>query len=78
MNAKRTVLAVLLVVPLTLAAVPTAPAKDGDVRRAGRCNGPSTAKIKLSEENGRIESTSRSIRTGSECAGASSCAGTGS
>ena len=55
MNAKRIVLAVLLVIPLTLAAVPAAPAKDGDVRRAGRCNGPSTAKVKLSEENGRIE-----------------------
>ena len=41
--------------PTALAAVPAAPAKDGDVRRAGRCTGASTAKIKLSEENGRIE-----------------------
>ena len=44
-----------LVLPTALAAVPAAPAKDGDVRRAGRCTGASTAKIKLSEENGRIE-----------------------
>jgi hypothetical protein len=29
--------------------------KDGDVRVGGRCTGPSTAKLKLSAENGRIE-----------------------
>ena len=54
-NVKRFALAVALVLPTALAAVPAAPAKDGDVRRAGRCTGASTAKIKLSEENGRIE-----------------------
>jgi hypothetical protein len=30
-------------------------AKDGDIRRAGHCTGNSTSKIKLSEEDGRIE-----------------------
>ena len=38
-----------------LAVVPVAAAKDGDVRVAGTCTRSSTAKIKLSEENGRIE-----------------------
>jgi hypothetical protein len=42
-----------------LAAVPavglSAIAKDGDIRVAGKCTGPSTSKVKLSEENGRIE-----------------------
>jgi hypothetical protein len=52
-NGRRIALAVVL--PLALAAVPAAPGKDGDVRRAGRCTAASTAKIKLSEENGRIE-----------------------
>ena len=54
-NAKRFAVAALIVLPAALAAVPAAPAKDGDVRRAGRCTAASTAKIKLSEENGRIE-----------------------
>jgi DUF4097 and DUF4098 domain-containing protein YvlB len=54
-NVKRFALAVALVLPTALAAVPAAPAKDGDVRRAGRCTAASTSKIKLSEENGRIE-----------------------
>lgn len=35
-------------------AVPT-PAKDGDVIRRGACSGASDWKLKLSEENGRIE-----------------------
>ena len=30
-------------------------AKDGDVLRAGKCSSATTSKIKLSEENGRIE-----------------------
>jgi hypothetical protein len=54
-KAKRFALAVVLVLPPVLSAAPVAPAKDGDVRRAGRCTAASTAKIKLSEENGRIE-----------------------
>jgi hypothetical protein len=43
--------ALLLVGPPALAGG----AKDGDVRVQGRCTGSSTAKLKLSEENGRIE-----------------------
>ena len=39
---------------LALGAGP-ATAKDGDVLRAGRCTGATTSKVKLSEENGRIE-----------------------
>jgi hypothetical protein len=39
---------------LALTAAP-ASAKDGDVLRAGRCTSGTTSKIKLSEENGRIE-----------------------
>jgi hypothetical protein len=30
-------------------------AKDGDIERAGTCSGASSAKLKLSPENGRIE-----------------------
>jgi hypothetical protein len=33
----------------------TALGKDGDVRRSGTCTGNATAKIKLSPDNGRIE-----------------------
>jgi hypothetical protein len=33
----------------------TATAKDGDVRRGGSCTGSTSAKIKLSPEDGRIE-----------------------
>ena len=40
---------------LALAAVPVAVAKDGDILRRGTCTGASTSKIKLSEEDGRIE-----------------------
>jgi hypothetical protein len=39
---------------LLLAATP-ASAKDGDVLVRGSCTGASTSKLKLSEENGRIE-----------------------
>ena len=48
----------LLVAALALVALalPVAgQAKDGDVRVVKRCTGPSTAKLKLSEEDGRIE-----------------------
>jgi hypothetical protein len=38
-----------------LGAVAPASAKDGDIRVAGKCSGPSTAKLKLSQENGRVE-----------------------
>jgi hypothetical protein len=40
---------------LALSAAPAAVAKDGDILRRGACTGVSTSKIKLSEENGRIE-----------------------
>jgi hypothetical protein len=33
----------------------TATAKDGDVKRSGSCTGSTSAKIKLSPEDGRIE-----------------------
>ena len=41
-------------VGLLLAAAP-ASAKDGDVLVAGKCTSATTSKLKLSEENGRIE-----------------------
>ena len=41
-------------VGLVLAAAP-ASAKDGDVLVAGKCTNATTSKLKLSEENGRIE-----------------------
>ena len=38
-----------------LALASPAVAKEGDILVRGTCTGPSTAKLKLSEENGRIE-----------------------
>jgi hypothetical protein len=40
---------------LVFAAAPLAVAKDGDVIVRGTCTGSTTSKLKLSEENGRIE-----------------------
>lgn len=40
---------------IALAVPSVASAKDGDIRRSGTCTGNSTSKIKLSPENGRIE-----------------------
>jgi hypothetical protein len=40
---------------LVFAAAPLAVAKDGDVLVRGTCTGSTTSKLKLSEENGRIE-----------------------
>jgi hypothetical protein len=48
-------LAALVVAALALVAAPAATAKDGDILRVGSCTKSSTSKIKLSEENGRIE-----------------------
>jgi hypothetical protein len=49
----------ILVISLAVAVGAIAPAaalgKDGDVRRNGTCTGNATTKIKLSPENGRIE-----------------------
>jgi hypothetical protein len=40
---------------LALSAAPVVQAKDGDVRVAGTCTKASSAKLKLSEEDGRVE-----------------------
>jgi hypothetical protein len=47
--------ALLALVVVALTAAPAGVAKDGDIRVAGTCTGPTTSKIKLSPENGRIE-----------------------
>jgi hypothetical protein len=47
-------IAVVAAVALLVAA-PAATAKRGDVRVAGSCTGNSTSKLKLSDEDGRIE-----------------------
>jgi hypothetical protein len=54
MRGQTTVIGLLACAVLALTASP-ASAKDGDVLRAGKCTGGITSKIKLSEENGRIE-----------------------
>jgi hypothetical protein len=45
----------MLVAGMSLAFVPSAPAKDGDVRKSGSCSESTTWKLKLSEENSKIE-----------------------
>src|ERR671911_9200 len=45
----------LPVAVVTLVLIPAASAKDGDVLVQGACTGPSSSKLKLSEEDGRIE-----------------------
>ena len=45
----------LLAAMMALVASPAGTAKRGDVLRAGTCTSASTSKIKLSEEDGRIE-----------------------
>ena len=50
---KLSVLAVALAAALV--AIPATSAKDGDVLVRGACTGPSSSKLKLSEEEGRIE-----------------------
>jgi hypothetical protein len=55
-NSGRTRIAVALgTVVAALIAVPATAAKDGDVLVRGTCTGASTSKLKLSEEDGRIE-----------------------
>jgi len=46
---------VTAIAAVALAVVPAALAKDGDVRVRGTCTGSSTSKLKLSNEEGRIE-----------------------
>jgi hypothetical protein len=50
-----TIAVVLGLVLLSVLAAPAAVAKDGDVRVRGVCTQSSSAKLKLSEEDGRIE-----------------------
>ena len=52
---RQAVATVVATIAVLLVAVPLASAKDGDILRAGTCTVSSTSKIKLSEENGRIE-----------------------
>ena len=46
---------VALVAAAFLVATPATSAKDGDVLVQGTCTGPTSSKLKLSEEDGRIE-----------------------
>jgi hypothetical protein len=55
MQATRAVVAIAAATVSLLAAVPMATAKDGDVRVQGSCTRSSTSKLKLSDEDGRIE-----------------------
>lgn len=54
-NVARVIVGAALLGLLAFAATPVASAKDGDVRAVGSCTKSTTSKIKLSEENGRIE-----------------------
>lgn len=47
--------ALILSCAVALLAAAPALAKDGDIERTGTCTGTSSAKLKLSPENGRIE-----------------------
>ena len=49
------ILAALLGLAVALAAAPAGSAKDGDVLVRGTCSKSSTSKLKLSDEDGRIE-----------------------
>jgi hypothetical protein len=55
MRSRRMVVAVVLASMLIGGTAPPVLAKDGDVIRRGACSGRSDWKLKLSEENGRIE-----------------------
>jgi hypothetical protein len=54
MKPKLIVIAVCGLIAALAASAPVS-AKDGDIRVAGKCTGPSSAKLKLSAEDGRIE-----------------------
>lgn len=56
MNRTLSVLLTAIVGVGLLALVPSASAKDGDVRRSGSCSGASDWKLKLSKEDSKIES----------------------
>ena len=51
----RAIVAATLMAVLLVGGATQAFAKDGDVIRRGACSGPSDWKLKLSNENGRIE-----------------------
>ena len=51
----RAIVAATLMAVLLVGGATQAFAKDGDVVRQGACSGPSDWKLKLSNENGRIE-----------------------
>ena len=55
MLVKHSIALLSLVAGLALAAAPASLGKDGDVLVRGTCSGGSSAKLKLSEEDGRIE-----------------------
>ncbi len=65
------VVAMTVVCGLAVATAPAEIAKRGDLRVAGVCTGPSASKLKLSEEDGRIEVELRSTRTEMAFAGRS-------
>jgi hypothetical protein len=52
---KKMLTAAALLAAAALAVTPAALAKDRDVRVNGSCTGATTSKLKLSEEDGRIE-----------------------
>ncbi len=52
---RTTLMCAALVAFAAVLLAPTASAKDGDVLVAGKCTRATTSKLKLSEENGRIE-----------------------
>jgi hypothetical protein len=54
-NVSAGIVAALCAVAIALVAAPMGVAKDGDVLVRGTCTGATTSKLKLSEENGRIE-----------------------
>jgi hypothetical protein len=51
----KSIVVVVLGMAVALAVAPVGVAKRGDVRVVGTCSKASTSKLKLSEENGRIE-----------------------
>jgi hypothetical protein len=55
MTVNRMVAIAASTIGAALLLAPTAAAKDGDVRVAGTCTKATTSKMKLSEEDGRVE-----------------------
>jgi hypothetical protein len=55
MASNRPIALLSLLVGVALVAAPVSSGKDGDVLVRGTCSGASTSKLKLSEEDGRIE-----------------------